>query len=241
MTNPIEIQAFSSNNQIHIDDDIGRDGITAKQIKEELSNHRGSIEIHINSAGGAVTEGIAIYNMLKAYSGKKTVFIDSLAASMASVIAMAGDTILMPSNGLMMIHNPWGVSTGQAIEHRKTADLLDVMKASMLAAYISKTGLEESEVSQLMDQETWMNGEDCFEKGFIDGLTDSVSQDAVNAKFERVCVAKQAEIKQSQHSFAADVRQSAAKICEHRKIPQPTNLFNSQQTTPKHYSEIKNV
>ena len=81
MTNPIEIQAFSSNNQIHIDDDIGRDGITAKQIKEELSKHRGSIEIHINSAGGAVTEGIAIYNMLKAYSGKKTVFIDSLAAS----------------------------------------------------------------------------------------------------------------------------------------------------------------
>jgi ATP-dependent Clp protease protease subunit len=241
MTNPIEIQAFSSNNQIHIDDDIGRDGITAKQIKEELSKHRGSIEIHINSAGGTVTEGIAIYNMLKAYSGKKTVFIDSLAASMASVIAMAGDTIFMPSNGLMMIHNPWGVSAGQAAEHRKTAELLDLMKDSMLAAYNLKTGIEKSEISELMDQETWMNGEDCLNNGFIDGLTDSVDQDTVNAKFERLGVARQAEIKQSQNSFAADVRQSAAKICEHRKIPQPTNLFNSQQTTPKHYSEIKNV
>tara|TARA_R110001583_G_scaffold126232_2_gene277824 strand:+ start:3058 stop:3783 length:726 start_codon:yes stop_codon:yes gene_type:complete len=241
MSNHTELNAFTGVNKLYIDDDIGKDGITAKKFKDELNKQRGAIEIYINSAGGVVTEGIAIYNSLKAYTGKKTVIIDSLAASMASVIAMAGDVVQMPSNGLMMIHNPWGASSGQAKEHRKTADLLDVMKEAMLAAYRLKTNLDETQLSELMDEETWMNGEDCLKLGFIDTLSDSVSENKITAQFHQVCIARTQEVQRSEQAISADVRETAAKICHHRKMPQPANLFKSQNDKPTHYSEIKNV
>ena len=239
--NQFKFNALAGVNSLYIEDDIGKDGLTAKQFRDELNKQRGAIEIHINSAGGVVTEGIAIYNSLKTYPGKKTVFIDSLAASMASVIAMAGDVVLMPSNGLIMIHNPWGLSAGVSKEHRKTADLLDLMKDAMIAAYRIKTGIDEQELSDLMDEETWMNGNDALERGFIDGLTDSVSESTINASFQQTCHARAQSLTQNKQAISADLRETAAQICHTRKIPQPTNLFKSQHNTPTNYSEIKNV
>lgn len=239
--NWFEFRALGGVNTLFLDDDIGKDGISAKQFKEELNQQRGAIEIHINSAGGVVTEGIAIYNALKAYPGKKTVYIESLAASMASVIAMAGDTITMPTNGLMMIHNPWGVSAGSSKEHRKTADLLDVMKDAMLTAYKSKTDIDEQSISNLMDEETWMNGKDALDLGFIDVLSDAVTEQQINASFQTVLQARTKTSEKANMSIASNVRENASKICQHRKITPPANLFKSQNDKPQNYSEIKNV
>lgn len=162
--------------EIFVFDEIGYWGVTAKEFARDLKevNPNDSIELHINSPGGSVTDGIAIFNLLKNHKSKVNVHIDGLAASMASVIAMAGDTITMPENALMMIHNPWGGAMGDADELRKTADVLDKMKQALISAYVNKTGKDTEEISQLMDAETWMTGSEAVEMGFASQVTDEV-------------------------------------------------------------------
>ena len=154
--------------EIYVFDEIGYWGVTAKDFARDLKEVKpnGSIDLHINSPGGSVTDGIAIYNLLKNHSSTVNVIIDGLAASMASVIAMAGDTITMPENALMMIHNPWGGAMGDADELRKTAEILDKMKSALISAYSAKTGKDADEIGQLMDAETWMTGSEAVEMGF---------------------------------------------------------------------------
>lgn len=121
-----------------------------------------SLNIYINSAGGSVFAGIAIYNMLKRHKGKKIVYVDGLAASIASVIAMAGDEIIVPSNAFLMIHKPWAVCMGNAIECRKMADDLDAAEVGIINVYKEHLadGVKIEDISKMMEAETWLNGVD---------------------------------------------------------------------------------
>lgn len=128
------------------------------------------INLHINSPGGSVFEGIAIYNMLKQNSAHINVYVDGLAASIASVIAMSGDTIFMPSNAMMMIHNPWTMAIGNANELRKQADDLDHIAQASVQTYLAKAGdkLDEDTLQDLLDNETWLTAQEAVDYGLAD-------------------------------------------------------------------------
>lgn len=128
------------------------------------------INLHINSPGGSVFEGIAIYNMLKQNKAKVNVYVDALAASIASVIAMSGDAIFMPSNSMMMIHNPYTVAVGNANELRKAADDMDQITKASVASYLAKAGdkLDEDTLKDLMDNETWLTAQEAVDYGLAD-------------------------------------------------------------------------
>ena len=160
--------------EVFIYDEIGFWGVSAQQFANELKeigNVR-QINLHIHSPGGDVFDGIAIYNLLKNHPANKTVYIDGLAASMASVIAMAGDEVIMPENAMLMIHKPWGIQGGDAEELRKYADLLDKVESTLLMAYTTKTGKSEDELAAMLAVETWLTGKECVELGFADKLAE---------------------------------------------------------------------
>lgn len=156
--------------EILIYDEIGAFGITAKQFADDLKavGKPNTITLRINSPGGSVFDGIAIHNSLKRLSARKTVWIDGIAASIASVIAMAGDEVVMPENAMMMIHDPAGVVAGTAPEMRAMADALDRIKGGLVTAYRDRTGKADDEVEQLMAAETWMTATEAVSAGFAD-------------------------------------------------------------------------
>ncbi|WP_436894589.1 head maturation protease, ClpP-related [Staphylococcus pseudoxylosus] len=147
--------------------------VTAVDFKNEL-NQLGDvseIDVHINSAGGNVFEGHAIYNMLKMHKAKVNIYVDALAASIASVIAMSGDTIFMHKNSFMMIHNSWIMTLGNSKDLRQTANLLDKTDQSSNNAYLDKaTNLSEAELKQLLEAETWLTADEALEKGLADEI-----------------------------------------------------------------------
>ncbi len=168
------IKAQSNNNAvIKLYDEIGGWGVTARSFAQELANLGDikNIELRIDSPGGDVFEGITIYNLLKGLDAYVTVYIDGLAASMGSVIAMAGDKIIMPSTAFMMIHKPWGGQVGDADDLRAYADLLDKVETTLSETYMNKTGLSSEEVASLLKEETWFNGAEAVEAGFADELS----------------------------------------------------------------------
>jgi ATP-dependent Clp endopeptidase proteolytic subunit ClpP len=173
------IKAASSGNSadISIYEEIGGWGITAQQFSEDLKalGDITHINLHIHSPGGDVFDGIAIYNLLNKHPAKVTVHIDGLAASMASVIAMAGDRIVMPENALMMIHKPWGISGGNANDMRDYAELLDKVESVLIPAYARKTGKSAEVLGAMLESETWMDGRECVAQGFADELLPAVS------------------------------------------------------------------
>lgn len=130
------------------------------------------ISVRINSGGGSVFTAQAILSSLRRHKADVYVYIDGLAASAASVIAMAGDIIVMPSNSMMMIHNPATISWGESKDMRKIADTLDKVRDTIVAAYKDRTGLEEAKIIQLMDDETWMTAAEAVELGFADEIED---------------------------------------------------------------------
>ena len=141
-----------------------------KQQLDELGNVS-EIDVHINSSGGNVFEGHAIYNMLKMHKAKINIYIDALAASIASVIAMSGDTIFMHKNSFLMIHNSWIMTVGNAKELRDTADLLDKTDEASNQAYLDRAlNISEKELKELLDAETWLTASEALEKGFIDEI-----------------------------------------------------------------------
>lgn len=162
---------------ISIYEEIGGWGITAQQFSEDLKalGDISHINLHIHSPGGDVFDGIAIYNLLNKHPAKVTVHIDGLAASMASVIAMAGDRIVMPENALMMIHKPWGISGGNANDMRDYAELLDKVESVLIPAYARKTGKSAEVLGAMLESETWMDGRECVAQGFADELLPAVS------------------------------------------------------------------
>lgn len=145
---------------------------SATTFKEELDSlgEVSTINLYINSPGGSVFEGIAIHNMLKRHKAKINVHVDALAASIASVIAMAGDTIFMPKNSMMMIHNPWTFTWGNAAELRKEADDLDRIGNSSKQTYLQKAGdkLTDEKLQEMLDAETWLSAEEAFGYGLCD-------------------------------------------------------------------------
>ena len=147
------------------------DDVTPQIFKDELDSGTGNITVWINSPGGDCVAAAQIYNMLTNYNGKVTVKIDGIAASAASVIAMAGDTVLMSPVSTMMIHNPATIAFGDHTDMQKAIDMLNEVKESIINAYVIKTGLSRSKLSHLMDAETWMNANKAIELGFADGLT----------------------------------------------------------------------
>ena len=146
------------------------DEITPKQFKSELMSGSGDITLWINSPGGDVFAASQIYNMLMDYKGNVTVKIDGLAASAASVIAMAGTRVLMSPVSQIMVHNPMTVAIGNAEEMSKAIDMLSEIKESIINAYELKTNLPRDEISKMMDSETWMNARKAVELGFADEI-----------------------------------------------------------------------
>jgi len=144
-------------------------GVEAKKFIDELNAlDVDAIDLHINSGGGQVFEGTAIYNALKAHRAKITVRIDGIAASIASIIAMAGDTVEMPENAMMMIHDPMGVVAGTSEDMEKMADVLDKLKTGLIATYHEKTGVDAEDLSTMMTDETWMTAGEAVKLGFAD-------------------------------------------------------------------------
>lgn len=148
------------------------DTVTPKQFKEDLDalGDIDTLNIFINSGGGDVFAGQAIHSMLKRHKATKTVYIDGLAASIASVIAMAGDKIIMPKNAMMMIHKAWTWGMGNANDFRKLADDMDKIDESIIVTYEVKTGMEHDEIVPLVEAETWMTAEEAVEYGFADEI-----------------------------------------------------------------------
>lgn len=146
------------------------DDVTPQLFKDELNAGSGDITVWINSPGGDCVAAAQIYNMLTQYKGNVTVKIDGIAASAASVIAMAGNTVLMSPVSMMMIHNPATVAFGDHAEMQKAIDMLAEVKESIINAYVIKTGLSRSKLSHLMDAETWMDANKAIELGFADDI-----------------------------------------------------------------------
>jgi len=160
---------------------LGINHAAPNTFRRELSEHRGkNLTVWIDSIGGVVWAAAGIYNALKEHKGKVTVKIDGKALSAASIIAMAGDEVLMSPAAVMMIHNPWVRAAGDAAELRHVAGVLDEIKAAIVNAYELKTGRPRDEISRLMDEETWMSAQKAVELGFADGIlyTDGASEPA---------------------------------------------------------------
>lgn len=182
-------------NELYIDGVIAEeswfdDDVTPRLFLEQLKNKTGNITVWLNSPGGDCIAASRIYTMLLEHEGKVTIKIDGLAASAASVIAMAGSEVLMSPTSLMMIHNPITAAIGDSLEMQKAIDMLKEVKESIINAYELKTNLSRDEISNLMDGETWFDKNKAIEMGFCDGtLTDKRTTDLVtNMVFSRRAV-----------------------------------------------------
>lgn len=170
------------------------DEVTPKLFAKELNAGTGNIIVWINSPGGDVFAAAQIYNMLMEYKGDVTVKVDALAASAASVIAMAGTTVLMSPVGMMMIHNPMTIAIGDSKEMQKAGEMLDEVKESIMNAYEIKTGMNRTKISHLMDAESWFNAKKAVELGFADGVlndtggTEESGTDVEGLMFSRAAV-----------------------------------------------------
>jgi ATP-dependent Clp endopeptidase proteolytic subunit ClpP len=180
----IDVRAEGSTAEVLIYDTIGADfwneSVTAKTFAKQVSDLKEvkEINVRINSPGGSVFDATAIYNTLKNHPANITVTIEGMALSAASLVAMAGDTIRMASNAYLMIHNPWALAEGDAESMRKAADMLDKVKGQLVKTYAERSGMDETEVANLLDAETWMTADEAVEMGFADEV---MSQPAIAA------------------------------------------------------------
>lgn len=171
--------ATEDEESITIFDPVGYDpwsgeGVTAKRISAALrSIGNKDVTVLINSPGGDVFEGFAIYNLLREHSGKVTTKVLGVAASIASVIALAGDEIQISRAGFFMVHNAWGVAVGNRHDMQKMAELLEPFDKAIADIYVARAGVNEKEAIALMDAETWIGGSDAVKQGFADVLLPS--------------------------------------------------------------------
>lgn len=172
--------------EIWLYEEIGAWGTGAKQFIDELKNVKAkNINLHINSPGGDVFDGVAIHNALKRHPAKKNAYIDGLAASISSVIALAADKVIAAENAMYMIHDPWGFTAGNSEDMRHYADVLDKVRDAILTSYCSKTGKDEEEIKELMHAETWMTAQEAFDMGFVD-LVEGRTEARASANFKNV-------------------------------------------------------
>jgi ATP-dependent Clp endopeptidase proteolytic subunit ClpP len=171
-----DFRAQAGGAEIVIYDEIGAFGIPAKAFLDELKalGPVSELMVRINSPGGSVFDGVAIYNALKRHNAAITVWVDGIAASIASMIAMAGDEVVMPENAMLMLHDPSGLVMGTASDMRIMAEALDRMKAGMVAAYRNKSGRDDAEIEALMQAETWLSAQEAVALGLADRVEESV-------------------------------------------------------------------
>jgi len=158
--------------------------ISAKDFSKQLSalsDSVNTINVRLNSPGGDVFDGVAIYNRLKQHKAKKIVHIDGLAASIASIIALAGDEIIMGEGALYMIHLPWTVSMGDRTDFDNTINRLMDVEEQMLGIYAKKTKLDKNEIRLMLEQETWMNADEAISNKFVDSKAEETVAIAASA------------------------------------------------------------
>ncbi len=202
--------------EIYLYDQIGLDswtgdGITAKQFAKDLKalGSVKNITVKINSPGGDVFDGEAIYNELRDHPATINVRVMSLAASIASLIAMAGDTIEMQANSKIMVHKAWAFSMGNSDDMKKMANILDVIDESLVQAYVKRTGQTEAKIRQMLTAETWMVAADAVSLGFADSVIPE--KEHVAAKFKLMAAFKNApKEEESAEEFAAMMRMRLA-------------------------------
>ena len=167
---------------VYIFDEIGTYGITAQEFITDIKDLKDTpINLRINSLGGDVFDGMAMYNVIKRREAKTTVYIEGIAASIATIISLGADEVVMAENSLFMIHNAWGGTMGEAKDMRKTAETLEKITGELTDIYRKKTGLSYDALAEMMDEETWLNANEAFELGFIDTISDSIK---VAAKYD---------------------------------------------------------
>ena len=214
----IKAEASSKSADVYIFDEIGTFCLTAQSFIEEIKSYKDTpMSLHINCVGGDVFEGMAIYNVLKKRTARTTVYIEGIAASMGSVIALAGDEVVMAENSLFMIHNAWGGAMGEATEIRKTAALLDKISGEIADIYTKKTNLPYNRVKEMMDEETWLSADEAFNLGFIDSISDAIK---VAAKYD-VSKFKNITDKEIQNKLSVNLK--SKKMTEELK-----NWFNAK-------------
>jgi ATP-dependent Clp endopeptidase proteolytic subunit ClpP len=171
-----DFRAQARGAEIVIYDEIGAFGIPAKAFLDELKalGPVAELTVRINSPGGSVFDGVAIYNALTRHDARVTVWIDGIAASIASMIAMAGDEIVIPENAMLVLHDPSGLVAGTASDMRAMAEALDRMKAGMVAAYRDKSRRDDTEIEALMQAETWLSAQEALELGLVDRVEQPV-------------------------------------------------------------------
>ena len=208
------------------------DDVTPAMFKEELFAGNGPITIHLNSPGGDCIAASQIYTMLMDYPGEVTIQIDGMAASAASVIAMAGTHVTMSPTSLMMIHNPFTIAMGDTEEMRKAIQLLDEVKESIINAYQIKTGMSRAKISHLMDSETWMNALKARELGFCDEVlytgTQNLLENAAGFSFER----KSAAACLMNRVIASMPKPQAVVPAEPANPPNPESETKEPETVP---------
>lgn len=167
-----EVRAAGDVTEIELYDEIGFWGVSAKDFARQLkAADGGDIHLKINSPGGDVWDGIAMHNDLAAHRGRVTVEVTGLAASAASIVAMAGDDLAIASNAFLMIHNAWTIAIGEKADFQKTVELLTQVDAALADTYVARSGLERDEVVAMMDAETWLQGQEAVEQGLADRVT----------------------------------------------------------------------
>lgn len=174
-----EIRNKADRAEIWVYEQIGEDwfgeGLTAKKFSNELAALDVSqIDLHINSPGGSVFDGQAMYNALLRHPANVTTYVDGVAASIAGVVALAGNEVVMAANALFMVHNAWGMAMGTAEDIRAYADVLDKVGGTIVGVYQKKTDKDEDEIRELMDAETWMTAAEAVELGFADRVGDEL-------------------------------------------------------------------
>jgi ATP-dependent Clp endopeptidase proteolytic subunit ClpP len=167
--------------EISVFDEIGGFGVSVTDFKEQFDSIKNAKQIRLllNSPGGAVTEGMAFYNLLASVRDKLTVEVIGLAASMASVVALAGSKLVMDEGTYLMIHNPWTITWGDADQLRKDADVLDKMRSELISIYAAHSKLSPKEIGQMMDDETWLTAQEAFDSGFADEVRETVQAAAL--------------------------------------------------------------
>ena len=225
---------------IHLYDEVGAFGAGSKEFLADLAKLDGQhIHLRINSPGGSVVEGTAIYNSLRRHKGGLTVHIDALAASMASVIAMAGAPVYIADNALLMIHNPWTISAGDSEQLRKEADLLDKLKSTLVNAYTRKTGMEQDQIAEMMNNETWLDAVEAVALGFADAIEEGVAAaatatpESLRARFDTFAKGMTAE----EPKAPAEAEVIATVVSESAPIADPSDSPDSSAPSDEQPAE----
>ncbi len=209
------------------------DEVTPKWFKDELFNEKGNITVWINSPGGDVFAAAQIYNMLCDYEGSVTVKIDGIAASAASVIAMAGNTVLVSPVAMMMIHNPATIAMGNTEDMKKTIAMLNEVKESILNAYERKTGMNRITLSHMMDSETWFNAKKAVELGFADRILFAKEDEKDNKDKQLQLPQKESNGELEEEENSEDSKEKAKESNQKKKssFPQDSIMFSKKSIT----------